>query len=123
MMTRTNSIRSGSPEIALVAWWRAESWRHITTIFHDPETGYYGYRCHFPGHPPHHMLDTCLSLKAALDACDPHREHIWEERDADENALMISGGYKEGSEQRKSIMGPRSPRRTHFAGVRSIVML
>jgi hypothetical protein len=34
----------------------------------------------------------------ALDHCDAHCEHIWQDAsDAEENALMISRGYKEGS--------------------------
>ena len=67
----------------------------ITTIFQVPVTGCYGYAHHLPGHGPHCTLAT---LQDALDSCDPHREFIWEEAsDADENALLVSRGFKENS--------------------------
>jgi hypothetical protein len=70
----------------------------VTTIFHDPVTGFYGYRIQFPGSKPHYTLATCLMLQDALDSCDPHREHIWEEAsDADDGALFVSRGFKPGS--------------------------
>jgi hypothetical protein len=62
----------------------------ITTIFHDPATGCYGYTVRFHGSKPHYTLATCLTLQDALDSCDPHRECIWEEAsDADERALLV----------------------------------
>jgi hypothetical protein len=70
----------------------------ITTVFHDSATGYYGYMVRFDGSKPHYTLATCLTLQDALDSCDPHREHIWEEAsDADEGALLVSRAFKGGS--------------------------
>ena len=72
--------------------------RSIATIFYVPETGFYGFRYHFAGRKPHYEIVTCLTLQAALDHCDAHREHLWEDAsDADENAILVSRGYKEGS--------------------------
>lgn len=70
----------------------------ICEIFQVPEPGCFGYSYRFEGRPPHHALDTCLTLRDALDTCDPHREHVWEDAsDADENKLLISRAYKAGS--------------------------
>jgi hypothetical protein len=70
----------------------------IAEIFHDSETGYFGYRYFFEGRPPHYTLATHPSLEAALAACDPHGERVWEETsDADENKILISRSYKPGS--------------------------
>ena len=68
-----------------------------TTIFYNPETGYYGFTTRFPGRRPHHMIDTFNSVEDALNWCDGHHEHIWEEAsDADETKLLISRDFKEG---------------------------
>lgn len=70
----------------------------ITTVFHVPETGYFGYAFQFAGQRPHSRMAWCKTFQDALDACDPHREHVWEEpSDADETVLLISRGCKEGS--------------------------
>ena len=72
--------------------------RSIATIFYIPETGCYGFRYQFVGHKRHYVIDTCPTLQAALDHCDAHREHIWEEAsDKDENAILVSRGCKQGS--------------------------
>jgi hypothetical protein len=56
-------------------------------VFHDPKTGYFGYRYFFESRPP-----------PTLAACDPHAERVWEEAsDADENKILISRSYKPGS--------------------------
>jgi len=68
------------------------------TIFHDPASGFYGYRVRFPGRKVHYSLDTCLTYQDALMSCDPHRERVWEESsDADETALLVSRDYREGT--------------------------
>lgn len=70
----------------------------ITAIFQIRATGCYGYAHHFAGHRPHCILATCAIVQDALDSCDPQREFIWEEAsDADENALLVSRGFKENS--------------------------
>ena len=69
----------------------------ITTVFYIPETGRFGFSYAFEGHQPHHVITSCVTLQDALDHCDPHREHIWEEARDDANRLLISRGYKEGS--------------------------
>ena len=70
----------------------------IATIFYVPETGYYGFRYQFAGRKPHYTIDTCPTLQHALDHCDAHREHLWEDAsDANEDAIMVSRGYKEGT--------------------------
>ena len=70
----------------------------ICEIFHVPATGWYGFSYHFAGRPPHYTLNTCRTLQDALDNCDPHKEHVWEEAsDADANKILISRGYKPGS--------------------------
>jgi hypothetical protein len=73
--------------------------RHsITTVFHDPATGCYGYSHRFPGSKPHCVIATCATLQDALDSCAPHREFVWEEvSEADEGALLVSSAFKEGS--------------------------
>jgi hypothetical protein len=70
----------------------------ITTVFYVPETRRFGFSYAFEGHRPHHVIASCLTLQDALDHCDPHGECVWAEpSDADENAVLISRGYKEGS--------------------------
>jgi hypothetical protein len=67
----------------------------ITEVFHVPETGYYGYRHRCEGRPTHYTLDTCLTLDHALQACDPHRELVWEDAsDADDTKILTCRGYK-----------------------------
>jgi hypothetical protein len=87
----------------------------VVTIFHVPATGYYGHSHRFPGCHPHYTLATCLTLQDALDSCDPHREHVWEDAsDADENALLVSRGFKEGSVEWRMAnftVGERAARR------------
>ena len=69
-----------------------------TTIFYDPATGCYGFSTRFPGHRPHHVIDTFRSVVDVFGWCDPHRERIWEEAsDADETKLLISRDFKEGT--------------------------
>jgi hypothetical protein len=70
-----------------------------TIVFHDPATGYYGYKIRFLDRESfHRTFDTCLTLQDALDNCDPQREQIWEEpSDADESKLLISRAVKKGS--------------------------
>src|ERR1700732_2880085 len=66
--------------------------RSIATIFYIPETGCYGFRYQFVGHKRHYVIDTCPTLQAALDHCDAHREHIWEDaRDVHDNAILVAG--------------------------------
>ena len=86
-----------------------------TTIFHDPATGYYGYRVRFQDSDRfHHGLNTCLTFGDAMDTCDPHREYIWEgATDTSDGALLVSRAFKEGSaywrmEQREVAMAKRS---------------
>jgi hypothetical protein len=70
----------------------------VCEIFFMPETGCYGYRYRFQGRKPHITLDTCWTLEAALNSCDPHREHVWREApDADEDRILISDSYQAGS--------------------------
>jgi hypothetical protein len=70
----------------------------VTTVFYVPETLRFGFRCAFEGRPPHYVIATCLTMQDALDHCDPHRDCVWEEpSDANENALLVSREYKEGS--------------------------
>jgi len=70
----------------------------IAEVFHDPQTGYFGYRYFFEGRPPHYALAAYPTLPATLAACDPHGERVWEEAsDADENKILISRSYKPGS--------------------------
>jgi hypothetical protein len=70
----------------------------ITTLFYVPETRRFGFSYAFEGHAPHHIIRSCPTLQDALDHCDPHREHVWEDpSDDDENAVLVSRGYKEGS--------------------------
>lgn len=72
--------------------------RSIATIFFVPETGQYGFRYQFAGRKPHYQIDTIPTLQRALDHCDAHREHVWEDAsDADENAIMVSRSYKPDS--------------------------
>jgi len=68
----------------------------ITTVFCIPETKRFGFSYAFEGMPPHHVIKSCLTLQDALDHCDPHREHVWEQSTAS-NVQLISRGYKEGS--------------------------
>jgi hypothetical protein len=76
----------------------ASAGKIITEVFCVPETGCIGYGYRIEGRPVHYTLDTCLSLEAALDACDVHREHVREEAsDADETKLLISRSVKPGS--------------------------
>lgn len=43
-------------------------------------------------------MDTCLTLQDALEACDGHGEHVWDDAsDADENKILVSRSYKPGS--------------------------
>jgi hypothetical protein len=70
----------------------------VTTVFYNPSTGYYGFSTRFPGRRSHHTIDTFESVEDALNWCDPHREHIWEEAsDADETKILISRDFKKGS--------------------------
>jgi hypothetical protein len=68
----------------------------FTTVFYIPETKRFGFSYAFEGKHPHHVIESCLTLQDALDHCDPHREHVWEETSA-ANVLLVSRGYKEGS--------------------------
>ena len=43
-------------------------------IFFNPSTGYYGYSYRFEGREPHYTLDTCLTLKGALQSADNRDE-------------------------------------------------
>jgi hypothetical protein len=64
--------------------------------FHVPETGLFGFSFRFEGRPPHYTMDTYL--QDALEACDGHGEHVWEDAsDADEKRILISQSYKPGS--------------------------
>ena len=68
------------------------------TIFYNQGTGCYGFSTRFPGRRPHHVIDTFSSVKDALNCCDGHHEHIWEEvSDADETKLLISRDFKAGT--------------------------
>jgi hypothetical protein len=70
----------------------------VLTLFYLPESRRYGFRYHFEGYDPHHVIDTCQSIEDALNICDPHREHVWEKpAGGDENVLFVSRQYKEGS--------------------------
>ena len=70
----------------------------IAEVFHDPETGYFGYRYFYEGRRPHYVLAAYPTLPATLAACDPHGERVWEESsDADENKILISRSYKPDS--------------------------
>jgi hypothetical protein len=70
----------------------------IAEVFHDPQTGYFGYRYFFKGRPPHYTLATFPTLPATLAACDPLGERVWQEASfADENKILISCSYKPGS--------------------------
>jgi hypothetical protein len=71
----------------------------IVTVFRVPQTGRYGYSYHFTGYKPHQVIDTCETLQQALDSCDPHLEHVWDEPgpDADAAVLMVSRDFKEGT--------------------------
>jgi len=73
--------------------------RRICKVFFVPETGYYGFSYQFDDNPPHHVLDTCQTMQDAIDACDGHREHIWEDHPdgSEPNVLQISYGYREGT--------------------------
>ena len=58
----------------------------------------YSYPHHFPGHRPHCILAACATLQERLDSCEPRREFVWEEAsDVDENAMLVSRGFKENS--------------------------
>lgn len=70
----------------------------ICAIFFDPSTGQYGFRSHFAGRKPHFTMAVFESVQNAMNWIDPHRERVWEEAsDADEDALLISKRYREGS--------------------------
>src|SRR5262249_11090173 len=70
----------------------------IAEVFHDPETGYFGYRYFYEGRRPHYVLAAYPTLPATLAAFDPHGERVWEESsDADENKILISRSYKPDS--------------------------
>jgi hypothetical protein len=68
----------------------------IATVFYLPETKRFGFSYAFEGKSPHYAQNGCLTLQDALDHCDPHREHVWEDP-SDGKALLVSRGYKEGS--------------------------
>ena len=70
-----------------------------TVIFHNPETGRFGYKVRFVNTDDFHKVwDTCETPQDALSACDPHQEYIWDEPEgADASVLMISRGYREDS--------------------------
>jgi len=68
----------------------------IATVFYVPETKRFGFSYAFEGRSPHYVIASSLTLQDALDHCDPHREHVWEEPN-DGKALLVSRGYKEGS--------------------------
>ena len=51
----------------------------IAEVFHDPETGYFGYRYFYEGRRPHYALAAYPTLPATLAACDTHGERVWEE--------------------------------------------
>jgi hypothetical protein len=68
----------------------------IATVFYIPETKRFGFSYAFEGKSPHYTQNGCLTLQDALDHCDAHREHLWEEA-GDGNALLVSRGYKTGS--------------------------
>lgn len=68
-------------------------------IFREPLTNQFGFRVRFVDRDrPHFMMDTCVSLTAALDALDPQRERVWETPAVeDPNVLLVSRAYKDGS--------------------------
>jgi hypothetical protein len=48
-----------------------------------------------------------LTLPAALAACDPHGERVWEQAsDADENKILVSRSYMPGSVRDLSLRTP-----------------
>lgn len=68
----------------------------IMTLLFFPTTDRYGYSVHFEGHGPHRVFDTCLTLRHALDACDPFRENLWKRcHGPDKTQLLVSHGYKQ----------------------------
>jgi len=88
--------------------WKVDRGIPITEIYYLP-TGRYGYRVYFAGRSPHHGLETFDTVQAVLDACDGHREKVWEETsDADESGVLFrSKSYVPGSvEDRMSRWKP-----------------
>ena len=44
------------------------------------------------------MRRSGYTLQQALNSCDPHLEHVWEEPDgSDPNVVMVSRDYKPGT--------------------------
>lgn len=70
----------------------------LCEIFYDPSSRQYGFRSHFAGCKPHFTMAVFTSIENAMNWIDPHRERVWEEAsDADEDALLISRRFMEGS--------------------------
>lgn len=70
-----------------------------TFVFRNLETGSFGFKVRFIGREGfHHTSCDYRTLEAALHACDPRDEHVWEAPpNPDGGVVLVSRAFKEGT--------------------------
>jgi hypothetical protein len=70
------------------------------------------YRYFFRGRMPHYEIDTCRTLRDALNTCDVRYESVWPGGRAmrTEDSILVSNVYKPGSVA-EAPAGPRGSSR------------